>query len=218
MSTIVKGAVARRAAAREQMREAILDTARAMVATEGVASLSMRAVARELGYSPAALYEYFPGKEQLCRALYCEGADGLSDRLERALAILPAGGTLLDGIKALGRAYRAYALEQPELFRLVFDSKAAGHEPDTEEIERTQQGYDVLRDAMRRAAERGLLVDVPPDALAVAAWAAVHGFVTLELAGVLDKNAKGLANGDGALVAALFEVLLDAVLYGLTRR
>ena len=63
------------------MRAAILDEARRLLTEEGASALSMRAIARALGYSPAALYEYFPGKEDIFNALYFEGAGGLAGRI-----------------------------------------------------------------------------------------------------------------------------------------
>src|SRR5215204_2209368 len=106
-----RGATQRREAARQEMREDILRVAREMVEREGVANLSLRAIARALGYSPAALYEYFPSKEAIAKALYFGGADGLAGRMDRALAALPEGTPPMEAKKALGRAYRSYALE-----------------------------------------------------------------------------------------------------------
>ena len=55
-------------------RAAVLDTAHALLAEEGLDALTMRALARRLGVAPNALYSHVPGKTELVDAL-------LDDRL-----------------------------------------------------------------------------------------------------------------------------------------
>ena len=47
---------------RQQLRQAILDAAQGIISQGGVGSLNMRAIARAINYSPAAIYEYFDSK------------------------------------------------------------------------------------------------------------------------------------------------------------
>ncbi len=176
----------RREAARQEMREDILRVAREMVAAEGVANLSLRAIARTLGYSPAALYEYFPSKEAIAKALYFEGADGLAGRMHDALHALPPETGPMEAKKALGRAYRSFALEHRELFLLVFGSGAA-FSTLSEQMTKSPGGYDALLATVRRGRESGEIADMPEEMLALTAWASVHGFVMLELAGVFSQ-------------------------------
>jgi AcrR family transcriptional regulator len=154
------------------MRDAILDSARRLVAVEGVNALSMRAIARELGYSPAALYEYFPAKEDLGRALFFEGAEGLTGLMERTLASLPADAAPVEAMAAIGRGYRAYARQNPELFRLVFSSVVVGFTPDEAELGRSKGGFDLLVATARRGVEDGQFVPMPPEVIATNCWAA----------------------------------------------
>ncbi|HEY7031056.1 MAG TPA: TetR/AcrR family transcriptional regulator [Thermomicrobiales bacterium] len=214
------GAAARRERARQEMREAILESTRRLIATEGIAHLSMRAIARDLGYSPAALYEYFPAREDVCRALYFEGADGLAGRMARALAALPADVSPAEAMGELGRAYRAYALENSELFRLVFSSTVAGFTPNEIELGRSKGGFDLLIATARRGIEAGQFVSMPPEVVAAACWASVHGFVMLELSGLLAARA-GTNASEGAGSAeldALFETKLRLLATGVLRR
>jgi AcrR family transcriptional regulator len=59
----------RRARGREMSRKAILEAARRVAAREGARSLSLRSVAAEAGFTPAALYVYFRDKDELMLAL-----------------------------------------------------------------------------------------------------------------------------------------------------
>jgi AcrR family transcriptional regulator len=71
----------RRSRTHAAARTAILNAARRVAARGGARDLSLRAVAAEAGYAPAALYGYFAGKDELLLAL---AADDLS-ALTRAM-------------------------------------------------------------------------------------------------------------------------------------
>ncbi len=62
----------RRARERSTSRAAILEAARKVAAREGAANLSLRGVAAEAGFAPAALYGYFASKSELLIALAAE--------------------------------------------------------------------------------------------------------------------------------------------------
>src|SRR5229473_249895 len=58
---------------REAVRRAILDAARDLFVTEGYQNVSIRKVAERIEYSPAAIYSYFPSKDDIFFALAEEG-------------------------------------------------------------------------------------------------------------------------------------------------
>jgi AcrR family transcriptional regulator len=62
----------RRACERSATRAAIFEAARRVAARDGARDLSLRAVAAEAGFAPAALYGYFTGKDELLLALAAE--------------------------------------------------------------------------------------------------------------------------------------------------
>lgn len=178
------GAEARRERGRQEMRAAILDAAGRLIATEGVDGLTIRAVAQAVGYSAGALYEYFDSKEAILVSLYFDGADGLGAQCERAVAELPPSADAVDALHALGRAYRAYALENTELYRLVFAGfKTPPPPPDLACPGEERGGFGTLLRIATRGIDEGMLVDLPAPAIAFAAWSAVHGFVSLEVTG-----------------------------------
>jgi len=218
------GASDRRERGRQEMRAAILEAAGDIVEVEGIDGLTIRAVAQAVGYSPGALYEYFDSKEAILKALYFGGADGLGAHCERAVTSLPPDSSAIDGIAALGHAYRAYAMKHPDLYRLVFGGlKAPPQSPEAEcEEEESRGGFGTLADVASRGIADGELIDLPPAVIACTAWAAVHGFVSLELTG-------HLTGGDGPGVPPpspeagrqtrdeLFEALLRMVMFGFVK-
>ncbi|MCC6944146.1 MAG: TetR/AcrR family transcriptional regulator [Thermomicrobiales bacterium] len=212
-----RGATQRRAAARQEMREDILRAAREMIEQEGVANLSLRAIARTLGYSPAALYEYFASKEAIAKALYFEGADGLAGQMHRDLADLSPATPPMDAKKALGRAYRRYALDNRELFLLVFGSGNA-FSTLSEQMEKNSEGYDALLATVQSGLDSGDIVEMPVEMLALTAWASVHGFVMLELSGAFGGSEPDCEVPGQIPPDQLFEAHMELIDIGMRRR
>lgn len=220
----LSGAALRREQGRREMRTAILDEARRLLTEEGAGALSMRAIARALGYSPAALYEYFPAKEDIFASLYFEGTGGLAGRLKAISADLPLESSIHATLHEMGRAYRNYANEQPELFRLVFGDKSRhGQSPADDTGERP--GFDELVRAIERGIVSGEIDALAAEPIAVACWSIVHGFVVLEMAGHFGPSKTRVSDdpdpcgGVGRPTSdALFEMVLDRLLLGVRRR
>ena len=80
----------RRARAREFTRAAILAAALHVAVREGAANLSLRAVATEAGFAPAALYGYFANKSELLIALAAEDLGTVTRSLRELRAEAPA--------------------------------------------------------------------------------------------------------------------------------
>ena len=58
---------------RESVRRSILDAARELFVNEGYHNVSIRKIAERIEYSPAAIYSYFPSKDDIFFALAEEG-------------------------------------------------------------------------------------------------------------------------------------------------
>ena len=166
----------------------------------------MRAVARDIGYSPASLYEYFPSKSALCRALFFEGASGLSGKIRTAFESMGDSATSGEIARALGIAYREFALDNRELYLLVFSNPVAGFVPDEHDREAASGGYDLLLEAMRSGVQSGNMRDLNPDIAALASWSVVHGFVMLEILGFVGGDEREQNDG-------IFNALLDHVAF-----
>lgn len=219
------GASARRERGRQEMRAAILEAAARIIETDGIDGLTIRAVAQAVSYSPGAMYEYFDSKEAILTALYFEGTDGLGAHCERAVTSLSPESTAVDAMGALGHAYRAYALAHPDLYRLVFGGlKSPPQAPAADPCDDDERlgGFGTLAAVAARGVTEGFFLDLPPAVIACTAWAAVHGFVSLELTG-------HLTGGDGPGVPPpspkigsqrrndLFEAHLRMVMFGLVK-
>lgn len=102
---------------KEQRRQAILDTASRLFSENGYDSVTLRAIAEELGYAHAALYRYFPDKlsilAEICRNVFAEMLAEVS-RLEQC------SHNPQDALFAVSRGFVQFCLDHPQHFRAVF--------------------------------------------------------------------------------------------------
>jgi AcrR family transcriptional regulator len=119
----------RRERARETTVQEIRRTARALLVQEGPDALTLRAIAREMGMSPPALYRYFASHDEIVAAL----VDDILDEITETVAAAGSGpGEPLDRLMAACRAFRRWSLAHPREFQLTFastvDGPPVGHE------------------------------------------------------------------------------------------
>jgi|SRR5712671_654863 len=106
---------------REEVRRSILDAARELFVSEGYRNVSIRKVAEKIEYSPAALYGYFPSKDDIFYALAEEGfrllhASDDPASLATAVADLPP----LERIAAILWRLYEFSKQHPQYFELMF--------------------------------------------------------------------------------------------------
>lgn len=178
------GAQLRRERLRQEMRETILDAARKITSEQGAEALTMRAVASAIGYSPAALYEYYPSKVALLNSLFFSGAEGLAGALQRAIEGAETDNPR-DLIRIAGDAYREYALAHPDLYLLIFSIHAPEQAADSSGFDRYRKeaAFIALLDLVKAGVASGDVRPVDPHDTAMLLWSFVHGFVMLELTG-----------------------------------
>jgi AcrR family transcriptional regulator len=164
------------------------------MAEDGLDGVAIREVARRLDYSPAALYRYFDGRDQLIAALAAEAAGHLAERLRAVEAASAA-----ERLRGIGLAYLSFADQEPTRFRLLFvelpssrTTLAEGPPP--------RSPYAIVVGAARDAIESGGLTDtLDPEVVAYTLWSLVHGMAVLE-----STHLKGFSGDfDGAHRAAL---------------
>ncbi len=120
----------RRARLQEATRSEIKAVARRQMAERGAATLSLRAIAAEMGLTAPALYRYYPSRDDLITALIVDGFDALGGVLEEARNALPPT-AYSEQFTAMMLAYRAWALEHPADFTLNYGTPIPGyHAPD----------------------------------------------------------------------------------------
>jgi AcrR family transcriptional regulator len=177
------------------LRAALIAAAQEILEDEGLAALSLRAVARRAGVSPAAPYHHFPDKQALLDAVAERGFDALTAAMTTRMDKVSGAAARLD---ASGIGYVAFAVANPALCSLMFSAVGQSAPAGTALDRARQRAYAVLQDAVAARS---------PDGKASAAeclrlWALVHGIAKLVLEGCVRPADFGLRDGE-ALAAHL---------------
>jgi AcrR family transcriptional regulator len=160
------------------LRAACLRAAMELLEEGGATALSLRAVARQAGVSPAAPYRHYENREALISAVAAVGYRELAVHLAGA-APEPA---TPDDLAAVAVAYVQFALQRPALFRVMFGEPC---DPDSSERVAAVTAISAYVEAIVRRC----FPDADPEALSTAIWALVHGLAFLHLDGKLDTSA-----------------------------
>lgn len=202
----------RRSLVRQGTQDEILDVARRHIAEGGIASLSLRAIAREMKLTAPALYRYFPSRDALLITLAATAYRSFADTLQAARDAAPADDRA-ERFFAIGMAYRKWALTHPQDYVLIFATRDPLIEESVDEVEvEGQRALGVLIGALNDLWEAGEInpaatytkpsnvlqaqlnkmkkeyaipVKTPVIHLALVVWSRVHGLVSLELVGTL---------------------------------
>ncbi len=159
------------------VRDALTEAAARLLVEDGPAALTVRRLAKEVGTSTIAIYTYFQGMDDLRAAVAAEGLG----RLARHLAAVPRTKDPVAHVAALGAAYVAYGVSNPDLYRFTFQQQR-GAEP--AEVNSDDDAFAQLLDAVQRAIDSGRFSG-DTGAIALQLWVTTHGLTSLHLAGLL---------------------------------
>ena len=201
---------------REERREATLQEIKTLaweqMAQNGPANLSLRAIARQMRMSSAALYRYFENRDALITALSLDAHHEQVEALEVALDALPPedyAGRLM----AFAQAYRDWAIAYPIRFALIYGTPIPDYQTAWEVIiPVARRGLEISLHLMQAAWQDGVVElpvespDFPPELhqqlarvieereyeisppvlyLGIVSWSRLYGLVSLEVFGHL---------------------------------
>jgi AcrR family transcriptional regulator len=218
---------------REQTEQELFAIATDQLRTHGAAALSLRAVARDAGMAPSAVYRYFPSRDEMVTNLLVRAFTDHAAFVEAAAAKHPD--TPVAALRAAFVAYRTWSLDNPAEFGLAYTAPVPDYTaPPERTLEPGTRIGRFLLGLLRQCHQRGLVdpavlrtrrsalspankaqlttartafgVDIPVPLLAagIDAMVRLHGFVSMELFGQLR-----IALPDGQ---AYFEEALDTEL------
>lgn len=175
--------MARREAAKRSyhhgdLRQALIEAACTHMRRDGAESLSLRALAREVGVSQTAPYRHFESKNALFAAIATWGFRDM------AISLRAARDQHIDDVEEafvqIGLAYVEWALANPEKYQLFFDSSLLDFSAYEELQLAGAEAFEVLLGLVRRGQEEGVFADhLPAEELAGATWSSVHGMTSL---------------------------------------
>ena len=158
-------------------RTAILTAAIDILHQHGAGALTVRSVAAAAGCSTTGVYTYFGGKNGLVEAIFIDGFLRFGAALDAARAVAPGG----NHVARLAHAYRTWALDNPTHYLVMFARTVPDFYPSLEALVTAHGTFQQLLDAttaeMQRLGDNG-----DPGEVAHHLWAAMHGYVSLEIA------------------------------------
>ena len=174
------------------------------VATErfarfGFEGVTMRQLAEALGCSPKTPYRYFKDKADILSTVRAQAFEKFSDALETAVTNAPSDP--VSKAQAVGEAYHRFAMKNPHAYRIMFDIDAPIDDSHPDLGPQADRAAKYITRTAESLVKAGV-IDVDPTMFGDAMWAATHGLVMLQQAGMLEHapDYRTLAHFHGALM------------------
>ena len=132
---------------REAVRRSILDAARELFVAEGFQNVSIRKIAERIEYSPAAIYGYFPSKDDIFFELAEEGFRLLGDPAAVRNDPRLKGAPPLERVRAVFWRLYEFSRDHPQYFALIFIDRSVPR------ISREYERFAFARDRKRHIVE-----------------------------------------------------------------
>lgn len=165
------------------LREALLEEAREVLAQSGYDAISLRDLAAKAGVAPSAPYRHFKNREALLHTLMLEGNEELRVAYDDAAR---EGSSPHDRLCRACQAYIDFAVRRPNLFQLIFESGT--------EIDLRADQAEGIKALSGFLTFRKLVAETAPDATdeqilmaTIACWSTIHGYASLKLRRRLDR-------------------------------
>ncbi len=165
------------------LEAALTNAALDFVQTSGIATLTLRDLARTLDVSPSAVYRHFPSRDHLVSRVSQAARESLAHALLEARDAVISNGRAkrrsIERFEAIGRAYVVFATQHSSLFAAAFVRcdvpPAADDDP---------SAWSVLVEAVNEMIESGAIPASRRADAPIIAWAGVHGLANILTASI----------------------------------
>ncbi|ASS48445.1 MAG: TetR family transcriptional regulator [Candidatus Fluviicola riflensis] len=181
----------RKAKKKEELKALILEASMKLFVEKGIEQTTIRNIADAIDYSIGTVYIYFKDKNAIFHALHtqCFAELGVQFRVLYDL------NDPMERLKAMGKLYIQYAMDNPDKYDLMFSLKAPMeflNEIQANEWEEGTASFEVLRTTVQECIMAGHFKGHNLEPLSYLIWGCVHGLCSLEIRartkGVLLKN------------------------------
>jgi AcrR family transcriptional regulator len=164
------------------LRPALLEQAEQTLRERGVAELSLRELAREVGVSHAAPRRHFADRQALLDALAEAGFERLGTQLRAAAN--RAGDEFEPRLRAIAAAYIRFATRDAALLELMFASK---HGDASGQLEETaERAFAVMRGVIEQGQAEGALELGETDRVGLVLFATIQGIAAFVTGGMVE--------------------------------
>lgn len=164
----------RRERERAHRHRLIVTAARELAETEGWESVTTRRLAERVEYSQPVLYSHFNGKDAIVGAVALDGFGELATGLRRARETASSPGRA--ALRAVCRAYLAFATERPALYQAMFILPTDLAFASTETPDSMQDCFEQFVSCFPAGGDRR-------EISAEVVWSALHGIAVLSESG-----------------------------------
>jgi AcrR family transcriptional regulator len=190
----------------EEMLANILDASREVMREHGVGDLNLQLIAQRVGMRAPSLYNYFPNRIAIYEALFIVGTQLY---LARMTETYQSYGASWEAIEKMMETHLAFALENPELFQLMFERPVPRFVPSQQGLEAMGELMELMERITSDAIASGTIkASLSPDVIMNMFMAFAHGLTSQHLA-----NEPHLPAGEGrfgSLIPPIMEVLKKA--------
>ena len=194
----------RKARQKEELKALILKAARKLFVEKGIEQTTIRNIADSIDYSIGTVYVYFRDKNEILHALHTQGFVDLGGQLKVLFNVKDP----MERLKAMGKVYINYGLNNPDMYDLMFTLKAPMEFLETIQKDEWDEGkasFDVLKATVKQCMDAGHFKGHKLEPLSFLIWSCVHGMCSLEI-GSRTKNVN-IKNAENIVTEAYDEFL-----------
>ncbi|TGQ33878.1 MULTISPECIES: TetR/AcrR family transcriptional regulator [unclassified Mesorhizobium] len=165
----------RREKQKAELRSELVDAAHRLVQEEGYEGLTIRKLAKRVGYAPMSVYSYFADKQDILFALAEDAFETLARRIEDHPADDP-----IEALQAVMTEYAAFGFGNPNEYRTVFMTEKV-KPPEGKTFAEMEEGNPAMKVLIKRveACVAAGKLKGDPRAIATMLWAVGHGTISL---------------------------------------
>ncbi len=170
----------RKAKEKEDLKALILSGAKKLFVEKGIEQTTIRNIADAIDYSVGTVYVYFKDKNAIFHALHTQGFTQLGGEFK----VLFNVSSPMERLRAMGRVYINFALQNPDMYDLMFNLKAPMeflNDANEEEWNEGKGTFNVLRTTVEQCMEEGHFKGHHLEPTAFMIWSMVHGMCSLEI-------------------------------------
>lgn len=171
---------------KEYLKQSILDAAKKLFIKDGYEATSIRKIAAEIEFSPTTIYLYYKDKAEISHALHREGFKLLGSQF----AVLAHIDHPFERLKAMGRVYIQFALENIDFYELMFIQKEPLDCVDEHWVE-GENAFNALLSVVQACQEIGYFTQFDAQSFSMFIWSTMHGLCSLKIKGHLEHVTRG---------------------------
>jgi len=197
----------RKAREKEELKALILKASMKLFVEKGIEKTTIRNIADAIDYSIGTVYIYFKDKNAILHALHTQCFAELGSQFKVLYHVKDP----MERLKAMGKLYIQYAMDNPDKYDLMFSLKEPMeflNDIRAKEWDEGTANFEVLRTVVRECIAAGHFKGHKLEPLSYLIWSCVHGLCSLEIRartkGVLLKNPETIvADGYGEFLKML---------------